>query len=131
MVKQDDIQRSSSGMHMWAIDCVKVDAQVTQAKDLLAVIHRDGGHHTGKVGFKQSVADAIKEWGHRQSLIDGYAYDFDHFEGRTQALAPALRALGTVYDDAGWHYFACPTRHGFPDCDKKCLDAQAALEGTK
>ena len=29
------------------------------ARDLLAVIHCDGGHHTGKVGFVQSCEDAI------------------------------------------------------------------------
>lgn len=28
------------------------------ANDLLAVIHRDGGHHTGKVGYEQSCRDA-------------------------------------------------------------------------
>ena len=27
--------------------------------DLLAVIHRDGGHHTSDVGLERSVADAI------------------------------------------------------------------------
>ncbi len=68
----DDVQHSESGSHMWAIDCMKVDAQV-------------------------------------------------------EALVATLRALGTVYGADGWHYFACPTRHGFPDCDKKCLDAQAVL----
>lgn len=29
------------------------------ARDLLAVIHRDGGHHIGKVGFIQACEDAI------------------------------------------------------------------------
>ena len=28
------------------------------ALDLLAVIHRDGGHHTNEVGFVQSCKDA-------------------------------------------------------------------------
>jgi len=28
-------------------------------RELLAVIHRDGGHHTDEVGVAQSVADAI------------------------------------------------------------------------
>ena len=28
------------------------------AMNLLAVIHRDGGHHTTKVGFKKSCTDA-------------------------------------------------------------------------
>lgn len=29
--------------------------------DLLAVIHRDGGHHTGNVGIEQSCKDASKK----------------------------------------------------------------------
>ena len=33
-----------------------------QLGDLLAIIHRDGGHHTAKVGTKQSVEDAHKVW---------------------------------------------------------------------
>ena len=32
------------------------------AGNLLARIHRDGGHHTEKVGFKQSCLDAEQEW---------------------------------------------------------------------
>ncbi|CAB4173791.1 hypothetical protein UFOVP1138_21 [uncultured Caudovirales phage] len=28
---------------------------------LLAIIHRDGGHHTGDVGIEQSVNDAYDE----------------------------------------------------------------------
>ena len=28
--------------------------------DLLATIHRDGGHHTESVGFEQSVKDAMR-----------------------------------------------------------------------
>ena len=30
--------------------------------DLLAIIHRDGGHYTATVGEKQSVADAHLVW---------------------------------------------------------------------
>jgi chromosome segregation ATPase len=33
--------------------------QITAARDLLAVIHGDGGHHTEKVGFINSCKDAI------------------------------------------------------------------------
>ena len=33
--------------------------QIQQAKNLLAVIHRDGWHYTLKVGFEQSISDAI------------------------------------------------------------------------
>lgn len=31
--------------------------------DLLAIIHRDGGHHTAEVGLDQSVKDAHERWG--------------------------------------------------------------------
>ena len=40
-------------------------AELAAAQDLLARIHRDGGHHTEAVGFAQSVADAdlkVSEW---------------------------------------------------------------------
>jgi len=30
-------------------------------RNLLAVLHGDGGHHTDKVGLKQSIEDAIKK----------------------------------------------------------------------
>jgi len=40
--------------------CIAADDRWHKAaRDLLAVIHRDGGHHTGKVGFVQSCEDAI------------------------------------------------------------------------
>ena len=32
-------------------------------RDLVALIHRDGGHHTTEVGLKQSVKDARKRVG--------------------------------------------------------------------
>jgi regulator of replication initiation timing len=44
---------------------VSLRAELAAAKDLLAKIHRDGGHHTEAVGFAQSVADAdakVSEW---------------------------------------------------------------------
>lgn len=40
-------------------------AELAAAKDLLARIHRDGGHHTEAVGVSQSVSDAdnkVSEW---------------------------------------------------------------------
>lgn len=33
---------------------------VNEARQLLAVVHRDGGHHTEEVGFVQSCKDAMK-----------------------------------------------------------------------
>lgn len=34
--------------------------KIGRTLDLLATIHCDGGHHTEKVGFEQSIHDAIK-----------------------------------------------------------------------
>lgn len=34
-----------------------------ELRNLLAIIHRDGGHHTSDVGLVQSVEDAHKVWG--------------------------------------------------------------------
>lgn len=45
--------------------CVELDALRLARRDLgeiLAVIHRDGGHHTGEHGVSQSVADAHATW---------------------------------------------------------------------
>lgn len=38
------------------------DECIRAAKNLLARIHRDGGHHTGDVGFIQSCKDANSAW---------------------------------------------------------------------
>ena len=32
----------------------------THCRNLLAIIHRDGGHHTNKVGLEQSCKDAVE-----------------------------------------------------------------------
>jgi len=49
------------------------------ARDLLAVIHRDGGKHTSEVGFAQSIADATEVLAARQAEI-----------GRLRAVADEL-----------------------------------------
>ena len=41
---------------------------ISAAKGLLAVMHRDGGHHTGNVGFAKSCQDA--ELVYRDLMID-------------------------------------------------------------
>jgi hypothetical protein len=42
----------------------RAETAVRDLKNLLAIIHRDGGHHTGDVGVSQSVADAHASWAH-------------------------------------------------------------------
>lgn len=55
---------------------------VRVAKDLLAVVHRDGGHHTEKVGFHQSCQDAGLEFHRLRSSVEstllGNANDVDN-----------------------------------------------------
>ena len=55
-------------------------------RNLLAVIHRDGGHHTQAVGLEQSVRDAHEVWG---KLIE-------RSESRDAALADTNSALAAL-----------------------------------
>ena len=41
--------------------------------DLLAIIHRDGGHHHDKVGSQQAVDDAHEIWGRLVSYAESLA----------------------------------------------------------
>ena len=67
------IEAKQAGFHSWvkrineAIALLREPCQepTKLLEDLLAVIHRDGGHHTAKVGLEQSVQDArakVNEW---------------------------------------------------------------------
>jgi hypothetical protein len=40
----------------------RIDSLERHLGGLLAIIHRDGGHHTENVGYRQSVDDAHKIW---------------------------------------------------------------------
>jgi hypothetical protein len=42
-----------------AKEVASLKLDLAHAAELLALIHRDGGHHIDKVGWKQAVADAI------------------------------------------------------------------------
>lgn len=44
-------------------DCQEAADGIERLLDLLAIIHRDGGHHTAEVGLEQSVKDAHERWG--------------------------------------------------------------------
>ena len=60
-----------------------------EAADLIAVIHRDGGHHTGKHGLSQSVADAHATWAVVVRERDEARAEVERLRG---ALAQAQRA---------------------------------------
>lgn len=38
-------------------------------RELLSVIHRDGGHYTGQHGLATSVADAMEKWYRVRDLL--------------------------------------------------------------
>lgn len=66
--------------------------------DLLAVVHRDGGHHTEKVGVAQSVANARARVAETHSGLD-------------EARARAEKAEAKIGDCEG-----CPPGYGCPAC---------------
>jgi hypothetical protein len=41
----------------------RAEKSESELRNILALIHRDGGHHTASVGLQQSVADATIAWG--------------------------------------------------------------------
>lgn len=82
-------------------------------------------------GYEGSAHEA----GSHQCIVDTLTKIKDA-KADTDGLAEALEALGLDYDGVaagperqgdGWHYFACPTRHGFRACDAKCIAARKAL----
>ena len=51
-------------------DLIELKVEYDDLLGVLATIHRDGGHHTMKVGLKQSVVDAIKCWSELMAARD-------------------------------------------------------------
>lgn len=45
------------------------DNLLRMTQELLAVLHRDGGHHTAKVGLRQSIEDAKKRVADERSRV--------------------------------------------------------------
>jgi hypothetical protein len=73
------------------------------ARELLAVIHRDGGQHTEEVGFEQSCEDAMEI----------AAELLTRSEASTDALAEATKAFKDVLDQLdGTCEFHGPYRRG-------------------
>jgi hypothetical protein len=70
--------------------------------DLLAIIHRDGGHHTAAVGVDQSVKDACERWG---QLI-------------AEAERPAQQE--TAYEYLGYIDAGDVLRYGPPPANNEC-----------
>lgn len=77
---------------------------------LLAVIHRDGGHHTSEVGVEQSAEDAEGVWVKRQTEIERLKQERDKWKACAESYLPGAkpvltgkvcRALRMAADEAG------------------------------
>jgi hypothetical protein len=66
--------------------------------NLLAIIHRDGGHHQGAVGDEQAVKDAHERWGRLITLAES--------AGRLRVVAAAVQT-----SDGMIHVLPPPNRH--------------------
>ncbi len=86
------------------------DDALFQLKNLLAVIHRDGGEHTDQVGVTQSVVDAIEVWAALRikadspeelckihALLDGREWSPTTLD----QIADLLRGMGFVIKEPG------------------------------
>lgn len=79
-------------------------AELAAAKNLLARIHRDGGHHTEAVGFAKSVADAgnkVSEWLLAAEERDALAAHVERMEGVLKVVKGKAVALSTLSRSAG------------------------------
>lgn len=65
---------------------------ITRLRDLLAIIHRDGGHHTAEVGLIQSVEDAKKLIASERAKGEGEAKQIP--DGLLLTVARAAYAAG-------------------------------------
>jgi hypothetical protein len=94
--------------------------------NLLAIIHRDGGHHQGRVGDEQAVKDAHERWGRLMQLADRaetaerelaeikglHPLLADAFD-KEPSLVPRVRALASCYDHArSTEEYAIGMHHG-------------------
>jgi len=58
------------GLPKWKVNPPTQDKQIAMLNDILAVIHRDGGHYTSQHGVGKSCADAITKWGIMQQALE-------------------------------------------------------------
>lgn len=67
--------------------------------DLLAIIHRDGGHHTAFAGMSQSVADAHAAWGATMRELDEARAETDRLRAALRAIADGFDMVAGSLDD--------------------------------
>jgi hypothetical protein len=77
--------------------------------NLLAVLHRDGGHHEGEVGTKQAVEDAINIHYSLRAELDEMRVELDETREALDDLAGEPR---TMLSEA--YYAACAIQGKYP-----------------
>jgi hypothetical protein len=76
-------------------DIRQLESLRRQFRDLLALIHCDGGHHTEAVGIEQSVEDAEEVWDKRQGEIDGLKQERDKWKACAESYLPGAKPVLT------------------------------------
>jgi len=66
--------------------------------DLLAIIHRDGGHYRAQHGTQVAVADAHKIWGELLQQLDEALFDLQAAESRGCPTPGACSAVDELAD---------------------------------
>lgn len=59
-------------------------------RNLLAVIHRDGGHYAAKHNLEKATEDAIQVWGDREVQIDALETENAELRAKLEAATQAL-----------------------------------------
>jgi DNA repair ATPase RecN len=100
----------------------RLEALEAELGNLLAIIHRDGGHHTGKVGYRKSVEDAHLVWAKMREEADR----LEALEAENKRLREALEQASRQLHTASRHKDAKEIRNTL---ESWSIDARAALKG--
>lgn len=93
-----------------------------QVRNLLAVIHRDGGHYAAEHGIAKACVDAIQAWYAPSDEVSRLTAERD-------ALRAALTISRTAIEDTGWDQQMAESDQRLRR--KAIKDIAAALEATK
>ena len=100
------------------------DEAMRLLSDLLAIIHRDGGHHTANVGLVKSVEDANKKWAYlingrdeARHEIEGWKNKFNYAvdmgaraENELAKLKEAAKSVVEIWETPPWKIDATPSK---------------------
>jgi hypothetical protein len=106
-----EVERLTSAVERWEENYdreqqtrLRITADRDAIRGILAVIHRDGGHHTERVGYAQSVDDAHAVWADPQRDRDAMRAALERWrdaKAREPRPSDADVALATMVDRLG------------------------------